>query len=678
MKVGLEVSAMVSRQPSGVGNYVANLLSGLQQVAGEKPELDLLYFSNRSQLSVPGQTAQPAGIEIYPYNRLPVRSAWLQFGLPDSLARTQPDLGHFPNYLAPVLRKLEMPYLVTMHDMSIYRCPQYQPLKTVAVHRAIVPKVAREARLIITVSESARQDILHYLKVPAGRVRVVPGMVGWPFGGPPLLPAAETALTMDLRQRYNLPFPYLLSVGTFEPRKNHARLIEAFSELVRQERLPHHLVLAGPPGWKEGGLTGRLRRSGLSERVHFLGYVPTADLPALYRNAQAFAFPSLYEGFGLPVLEAMTCGTPCLISNDPALREVSGAAALVVDPTSSQQIAAGLHRLLTDQALRTDLRERGLARAAEFSVNNCARQTYRLYQEVFAEVSQKPAYFLGAADSGSEPVVDAGVAPAIFDLEKISAPFSFAGLPAPALEPSPLERAILQTVLYADIFDFPLTLPELERFLIGQLADRATIEDCLTGSNYLQERLSRRGDFVALRGREGIFGERDNQQALVRRQWQAARRWGRVLQLVPFLRGAIVTGGLAAGSARPKDDIDLLLLVEPGRLWACRALVIGVVRLARLTGTELCPNYLMALNDEPLTIQQRNLYTARELAGMRLLFGETAYQRLLSLNPWLADWLPNAATLARTATPPAEKRPVGETGPECEVAGRKAAERLAG
>jgi hypothetical protein len=234
-----------------------------------------------------------------------------------------------------------------------------------------------------------------------------------------------------------------------------------------------------------------------------------------------------------------------------------------------------------------------------------------------------------------------------------------------------LERAILQTVLYADIFNFPLTLPELERFLIGEAASLETIRACLSGSAYLQTRLTTQGDLICLRGREDLFEERRRQQPIVEQQWKAARRWGRALQLVPFLKAAIVTGSLAAGSAKPKDDIDFLLLVEPGRLWACRAMVIGVVRLARLSGVELCPNYLMATKEDTLAIPQRNLYTARELTGMRLLFGKTEYDRLIALNCWAVEWLPNSANVARSATPLLGKDRPGRPGQALKWAGEK-------
>jgi glycosyltransferase involved in cell wall biosynthesis len=278
-----------------------------------------------------------------------------------------------------------------MHDMSIYRCPQFQPMKTVAVHRALIPILARRASLIVTVSESARQDILHYLKVPEERVRVIYGGIGHQFQTQTQPDQADTA---QVRVRYRLEYPYILTVGTLEPRKNHARLIDAFSWLVQQERLPHHLVIAGMHGWKGRALHARVKGSKVANRIHLLGYVPAADLPGLYRGADAFAFPSLYEGFGLPILEAFGCGVPCLISSDAALTEVAGeGTAVAVEPHSVQDIAGGLQRLLADANLAQSLRARGLDRAREFSWDRCAAETFQLYQHVLRSRVQRSVLY---------------------------------------------------------------------------------------------------------------------------------------------------------------------------------------------------------------------------------------------------------------------------------------------
>jgi glycosyltransferase involved in cell wall biosynthesis len=382
MLVGIEASAALGTRRTGVGNYVAHVIAGLQRLSEAQDELRFVYFSNRCGEEPSDHDAPLPSARLYTQDRLPSRMLWLQFGLPRSVARTRPDIVHFPNHLGPVVRDLDTPFVVTIHDMSVYRFPHFHHWKTVSMHRLIIPALARRTCLILTVSESARHDIVHYLRVPPEKVRVVYEGVAPRFQ--PTAPADGPPAT-EVAERYGLSFPYVLTVGTLEPRKNHARLIDAFTSLVRQERIPHHLVIVGEQGWKTEHLRVQVEERGDADRIHFLGYVPTRDLPYLYRAASAFAFPSLYEGFGLPVLEALACGTPTLISNDPALTEVAGQGTVVVaDPRSVQDIATGLYNLLSDEALSARLGQSGLERARGFSWDRCAAQTLDLYREALS------------------------------------------------------------------------------------------------------------------------------------------------------------------------------------------------------------------------------------------------------------------------------------------------------
>lgn len=378
MRIGIEATAALETRRTGVGNYVAQLLTGLHALDSGGASLELTLFANRE--AQPG-TGTLASLPLpYRQDRLPIRTLWMQLGLPRSIARLRPDLCHFPNHLAPVLRQLDSPFVVTIHDMAVYRCPRYQPLKTSLIHRALIPAVVRRASLVLTVSESARQDILEHLRLPEERVRVVYEGVHAAFHAAP-----SYSQVQGLRGRLGLQAPYILSVGTLEPRKNHLGLVEAYTRLVLQQRVPHHLVIAGGQGWRNRALLERLASCELRDRIHLLGYVDDADLPTLYQGAAAFAFPSWYEGFGLPVLEAFACGVPSLISHDPALREIAGPGnALVADPACPDEMAAALHRLLSDDPLRAMLRLRGLRRAREFSWERCAQQTLSVYREATA------------------------------------------------------------------------------------------------------------------------------------------------------------------------------------------------------------------------------------------------------------------------------------------------------
>jgi glycosyltransferase involved in cell wall biosynthesis len=370
MRLAIEVSAIMTGRLSGVGYYIENLLKALLKHPGEH---DWLLFTNRSD---PAQIANlEAGFQL-DNSCSKIRQGWMQLQLPRRLAHSRPALCHFPNYLAPLM--LKQPYVLSIYDVSVWSTPWCHPPKTLAVHRALTPISAKRARLVITISESARQDIIAQLKLPPEKVRVVYGGVSPEFQ--PLNPAEIAPVTA----RYRLDAPYVLAVGTLEPRKNHRRLLAAFKEVVAQERLPHHLVLAGGAGWQATEFIEQVQESGLAGRVHLLGYVPRADLPALYGGADLFAFPSLEEGFGLPLLEAMACGTPSLISTAPALVEVARGAAAAVPATSVSELAATLYKLLVDREEARKYRELGLERAKAFSWAESAKRTIEIYQEAAA------------------------------------------------------------------------------------------------------------------------------------------------------------------------------------------------------------------------------------------------------------------------------------------------------
>ena len=664
------MSAALALRCSGIGYYIANMVAGLRDLE-PRTELELLYYSNRAVLDGSGaRIMNMTEGEVYSQDQLPFRTPWMQLKLPGSIKRTQPDICHFPNYLAPVMQDIDVPFLTTMYDMSIYRHPECHPVKTNLVHRAIMPQVARQANLVITASESARQEILHYLPVTPEKVRVVYGSISQQF-----LTVPTTEQQAAVKHHYGLDFPYILMVGTLEPRKNHARFIEAFSQLIEQEHLPHHLVLVGAHGWKEKELDLRAKAGKAAERIHFLGYVPDEDLNSLYRGAAAFVFPSIHEGFGLPMLEAMACGTPTLISSDEALMEVAGPyTALVADPYSVEDMARQTFRLLTDTGLRTELQLMGPLHARQFSRQSCAAKTLELYREVWQQsqrqIFSQPAVHINAsADSGEIPArtinasADSGEAPVkpeqgivIISPSKALAPFLVRSLEKLDIDnigderemSESLEQAIMKTVIYADIFSYPLRTDEIHRYLIGEAADLATVETCLRYSSYLARYLEKYGNYVYLEGRSEAVVVRQGNGPQREHQWQIIRFWGKWLRAVPFLQAALVTGGLAAGSVRAKDDIDLFLITAPEHLWTCRALVVGLVYLARLRGVELCPNYLLTDSKETLTLPDHSLYTAREFVNMRLVFGQETYQKLQQYNTWAHDFLPNAALYARS------------------------------
>ena len=264
--------------------------------------------------------------------------------------------------------------VVTIHDCAFYDQPEGFSRKFAAWYHWLVPKLARRIRRIITVSKFSRERLLDYCRVADDKIVVIPQGVDERFH--PLAPEAIAAV----RQELNLPLRYVLFVGNLAPRKNLARLLEAWS-LVSPEHPEHSLVLAG-------AANSVFRDAGLPEphpSVRPLGYVADAHLPALYGGAEMFAFPSLYEGFGLPVLYAMACGVPVMTSNVTSLPEVAGDAALLVDPYSVDSLAGGLRSMLGDAALRQDLASRGLRRAQEFTWDRTAASTWEVLRETASD-----------------------------------------------------------------------------------------------------------------------------------------------------------------------------------------------------------------------------------------------------------------------------------------------------
>jgi glycosyltransferase involved in cell wall biosynthesis len=227
---------------------------------------------------------------------------------------------------------------------------------------------------VITLSESSRRDIARIYGLPTERVAVTPLAAADHFQ------PSERAEREPALARLGVPGPYLLAVGNLQPRKNLARLLEAFRNAIADRGDYVHLVIVGPRKWADSPIHRAAASDGLNGRVHLLGYVTPGDLRMLYGGATALVYPSLYEGFGLPVLEAMACGTPVICSNRPSLPEVAGDAALLIDPTDTGAIARAMTRVLDDATFRADLHERSLKRSAQFSWTDTARLTRDVYR----------------------------------------------------------------------------------------------------------------------------------------------------------------------------------------------------------------------------------------------------------------------------------------------------------
>jgi glycosyltransferase involved in cell wall biosynthesis len=364
MKVAMDVSPLCYPR-SGVGTYVANLLAALQR----RGDVEVIPLAHRRRAHANDPRSHA------PARRRWNRTVWLQFGLPRELARLSPDVVHFTNHVCSLAAR--QPAVLTIHDASLFVHPEFHGRARLLSMRPLIRPSARHARAVITVSEASRSEIVDRLGLPPQKVYAIPLAPGAEF-----LSLARNDSLEAVRRRWKLPERFVLFVGTIEPRKNLARLLEAWGRLCREGNPgADALVLTGQPGWRDRGIYETIRRLGLQPpRLRLLGHVSNADLVALYNLATCLAFPSLYEGFGLPVVEAMACGCPVLTSDDGALVEASGDAAVHVDARSVDDIATGLRRLLHDVALRETLKARGLARAGELSWDRTAQRTVEVYR----------------------------------------------------------------------------------------------------------------------------------------------------------------------------------------------------------------------------------------------------------------------------------------------------------
>jgi glycosyltransferase involved in cell wall biosynthesis len=312
----------------------------------------------------------------------PARLAWEQTALPLLLRRLRIDVLHSPHHHTPLLGGFgagRPGQVVTFHDVTFLLLPKRYSLVRRLYMEALTRAAARRADAIIAPSQSARADVVRALGRPAERVVVIPEAAA-----PSYQPVRDDDQIASVRARYSLPDRFVLSVGSLEPGKNRSRLIRACAAL-HGTRFGCPLIVVGQPAWAYEGDYALVRDLGMRDAVRFLGYVPDVDMPALYSAATLFAFPSLHEGFGLPVLEAMACGTPVVTSNVSATAEVAGDAALLVDPRDTDAITGALGRLLSDGWLRAELRDRGFERAKQFSWERTARETRSVYEVVAAK-----------------------------------------------------------------------------------------------------------------------------------------------------------------------------------------------------------------------------------------------------------------------------------------------------
>lgn len=378
---------------AGINWYIFHLLENLKAISG----FDFIVFQSEPSARARFEHLQLIRSNLPTHHPI-VRIFWEQFLLPAALRSCRADLLHALAFAGP--RSIYIPWIVTIFDLSFMKFPQsFNAVNRIYLAYAVRDSL-RRANFAIAISESTKRDLITYFGAVPQQVRVIycgvdpafsPTNNVEPTSGVPsdgnlqnAKPPVETHRFAEdnLRTKYSLPEKFILFLGTIEPRKNISRLIRAFAAAKREAKLPHHLILVGAVGWKHSEINRAAVDAGIVNEVRFIGYAPQDELASWYRAADLFVYPSLYEGFGLPPLEAMACGTPVLTSNTSSLPEVVGKAGIMVAPEDERGLADAIIRALTDRVLLDEMRTSSLRQAQKFTWASAAHETAGVYREV--------------------------------------------------------------------------------------------------------------------------------------------------------------------------------------------------------------------------------------------------------------------------------------------------------
>jgi len=372
VRIGLNahlLSLSRSCRGAGISWYIYNLLLHLPQADQDN---EYIAFLGEGEAYFPSLTLR---LSRLPTIKPPLRILWEQFIQPLELVKESIDILHSLAFVQPVI--CPCPSVITIYDLSFFFFPEaFQSLNRIYLS-LFTPYSAKRADRVVAISASTKEDIVRYLGVDPGRIDVI-----YPGVDEAFRPIADRGRLAAFRDKHGLPEKVILFVGTIEPRKNVERLVRAYARLKKEGDLPHKLVIGGAEGWLYAGVFATVEEMGLGADVLFPGYIPRDELPLWYNVADLFVYPSLYEGFGLPPLEAMACGTPAIASNTSSLPEVVGEAGFLVDPYDVEGMAGAMFKVLTDEGLREGMRRRGLERAQGFSWLKMARETVKVYGSI--------------------------------------------------------------------------------------------------------------------------------------------------------------------------------------------------------------------------------------------------------------------------------------------------------
>jgi len=382
MRIGIDIRA-VGGERAGIGNYVYNLIKAILQIDKENYYVlfgfTFKFYENTTDICKilsDGRANIKIKVSRIPWNVVNFLWKYSSF-VPPQLYYEKLDVTHFPSY--PTITHSKGKLIATIYDLT--------PLKFPGLHIPnVVSSWSEKAKafikdridMIIAVSENTKNDIMEILKIPNDRIRVIHGAVRQEYKE-----IKNKKLLKEILTKYNIDCPYILTIGTLEPRKNHVRLIKAFSFLEKEFCVNENykLVIVGKRGWLYKDICRIVEELKLRNKIIFTGYIQDEDIPPLINGASLFVYPSLYEGFGLPPLEAAACGTPVITSNISSLPEVMGDGAILIDPHDVEGMAEAMYAVLTDNRLSQMLRKKGKDQAKKFSWEKTAEKTLKVYKE---------------------------------------------------------------------------------------------------------------------------------------------------------------------------------------------------------------------------------------------------------------------------------------------------------
>ena len=376
LRIGIDVRLLTRRR--GIGNYVYNLLQELVKL--ESQHKFILYSDSKDvAYAVPNNSRfilKIIGPKFYPL--------WEQIVLPIHAVRDNLDILHCPANAGPYLLPSKIKLILTIHDV-MYMLPNSALPSSPSLYqnigrkylRWIVPLVAKNATALITVSNYSKIDILKHFTIDENKIFVIHEAAGNKFK------KITESIASSIAKNLNVPDRFIMAFGAIDPRKNTSKIIYAFKHFINLIKSDHHLIIVGLSQSAKNHFTKQVQKLGISSNVTFLGFVSEDELIALYNNAQVMLYPSLYEGFGIPVLEAMACGTPVIGSTSASIPEIAGNAALLIDPTNLEELYTSLYEISTNKKLRDDLTKKGFIQANKFSWSKLASETLSVYNGCF-------------------------------------------------------------------------------------------------------------------------------------------------------------------------------------------------------------------------------------------------------------------------------------------------------